>query len=69
MSFNRTDSTGRCGHWTRDLGVYVRLVTTSLLDQSHVEAELLKVRGMTFNITTRTWSLSFQVSGGCLSIV
>ncbi|KAK0056940.1 hypothetical protein Bpfe_013592, partial [Biomphalaria pfeifferi] len=60
MSFNTTDSEGRCGQLSTDLGVYTRVVSKSSIDQKKVQEELLRLRFANFTLSHGTWNLTYQ---------
>ncbi|KAK6998595.1 peptide receptor gpcr, partial [Biomphalaria glabrata] len=60
MSFNTTDSEGRCGQLSTDLGVYARVVSKSSIDQKKVQEELLRLRFANFTLSHGTWNLTYQ---------
>ncbi|CAG5115554.1 unnamed protein product, partial [Candidula unifasciata] len=60
MSFNTTGHDGRCSQTSRDLGVYARLISESLNDQTQLQNDLLQVRHAKFSIVIQAWNMSFQ---------
>ncbi|CAL1536292.1 unnamed protein product [Lymnaea stagnalis] len=60
MAFNTTDREGRCSQVSKEIGLYVVLVSRQMVDQRKLQETLLRIRNVNFTIDRRTWRLTFQ---------